>query len=259
MWQAVDWERPWLAPYRANGPCVAQHVLQGGTVAQALNQQRDRALPHPPRLAAGALNFVPQQALPDGEAYEAFIARTACVPTRDKLHDAFNGLVWLRFPALKRRLNELQAQQIQRAGPGEGRGPVRDALTLFDENAALLQAPDLLMQALAQRDWQALFVTHRAMWADVHLVLFGHALLEKLTQPRKAITAHVWRVPHGVDAQDWLVNHLDASLLATKPWCPLPVLGVPGWWAGNEDPVFYDDAAVFRPKTFLAQRGAATR
>jgi hypothetical protein len=24
------------------------------------------------------------------------------------------------------------------------------------------------------------------------------------------------------------------------------VLGVPGWWPGNEEPGFYDDAAVFR-------------
>ena len=30
------------------------------------------------------------------------------------------------------------------------------------------------------RDWQRLFVGERALWAQARLVLFGHALLEKL-------------------------------------------------------------------------------
>ena len=36
--------------------------------------------------------------------------------------------------------------------------------------------------------------------------------------------------------------------LAKKPFSPLPLLGVPGWWPDNEDPSFYDDASVFRAK-----------
>jgi hypothetical protein len=35
----------------------------------------------------------------------------------------------------------------------------------------------------------------------------------------------------------------------------LPVLGVPGWWVGNEAPDFYCDDAVFRP----AQKQTAAR
>jgi hypothetical protein len=33
-----------------------------------------------------------------------------------------------------------------------------------------------------------------------------------------------------------------------KPFLPLPVLGIPGWWAPNENPGFYDDTQVFRPQ-----------
>jgi hypothetical protein len=80
-------------------------------------------------------------------------------------------------------------------------------------------------------------------------MVFGHALLEKLVQPRKAITAHVYRVPQDVAPaalDGWLAQELDARRLAAKPFTPLPVLGVPGWWADNEVPGFYDDAAVFR-------------
>ena len=43
-----------------------------------------------------------------------------------------------------------------------------------------------------------------------------------------------------------LVGRLTPESLARKPWLPLPVLGVPGWWNSNEEIGFYDDAAVFR-------------
>ncbi|HEY1393560.1 MAG TPA: DUF3025 domain-containing protein, partial [Methylibium sp.] len=92
---AIDWSRHWLAPYRALGARLAREVAAGAPVAQALNAApavHDAAVP---QLAAGPLRFVPQTELPDGEAYEAYIHRTACVPTRDNLHDFFNGLVWL--------------------------------------------------------------------------------------------------------------------------------------------------------------------
>jgi len=45
----------------------------------------------------------------------------------------------------------------------------------------------------------------------------------------------------------WLAQDLQAPRLADKPFVPLPVLGVPGWWLPNEAPVFYADAQVFRP------------
>ncbi|HEY2929191.1 DUF3025 domain-containing protein [Piscinibacter sp.] len=236
FWRTIDWRRPWLAPYRECGERVCRLLDQGASVAQALNAQ---AAQRWPMLAAGALRFVAQHELPDGEAYEAFIARRACVPTRDNLHDLFNGLVWLAFPAWKRRLNELQAEQIARVGIGQTRGSVRDALTLFDENAALWQAPDCLVGALRARDWTALFITRRAAWQDARLTLFGHALLDKLTQPRKAITAHLWTLRSP--------DELTAHCLASKAHLPLPVLGVPGWWRDNESPGFYADAEVFRP------------
>ena len=131
---------------------------------------------------------------------------------------------------------------------------MRDALTLFDENAALLQAPDALWDALRRRDWQRLFVTERALWTQARLVLFGHALLEKLTAPYKSITAHVFDRPVPPDLgadlaawDGWLAAQLSADALARKPFTPLPVTGVPGWWAPNQDPAFYADTAVFRP------------
>ncbi len=236
---------PWLAPYQPLGRKVALEVMAGGTVAQALNRVHGQAAP--------AVRFVAHGELPDGEAYETFIARTGCVPTRDNPHDLFNGLVWLRFSSLKRQLNALHVQQIEAQGVGRTgrtgrtghvRGPLRDALTLFDENAALLQAPEVLLGALLRRDWQDLFIEHRAAWQGATLTVFGHALLEKLLQPRKAITAHVRPLP--VRAADAPEDDLMRRLIE-QPHLPLPVLGVPGWWAANEDGNFYRDEAVFRP------------
>lgn len=197
--------------------------------------------------------FVPQSALPAGVAYETFIFETGGVPTREGLHDFFNGLVWRRFPLSKRLLNRLQAAEIGRAGVGQVRGPVRDAITLFDENAVLLQAPDLLWQALLARQWHRLFLELRPLWAQARVVLFGHALLEKLVVPYKSITGHVYRAPvpqdlgEDLEAWDhWLHDSLDAHKLGNKPFTPLPVLGIPGWCADNDRPGFYDDIQVFR-------------
>jgi hypothetical protein len=240
-WHSFDLSAPWLAPYRGHAERVVASIRRGASVAQALNDElpADQAI----RLQAGPLRFVDASAIPADRAYESHIALTATVPSRDNRHDLFNGLVWLRFPALKRRLNELQAAEIAARGVGSVRGPLRDALTLFDENGALLRAPVSLADALRQRDWLRLFVIQRETWRDAELTLFGHALLDKLTAPRKPITAHVLIVDR--DAEPGAL--LNADRLGAKPFAALPVLGVPGWWSANEAPEFYADPAVFRP------------
>jgi hypothetical protein len=211
------------------------------------------------------VRFVPQSALPEGQAYEDFIFKTAQVPTRDGLHDFFNGLCWHRFPLAKRRLNQLQAAEIEAQGVRATRGPVRDALTLFDENVVLMHAPDEVWAALQARDWLKLFVDLREQWKQVHLVLFGHALVEKLVTPYKSITGHVYRIDNQVNPHDeaaldaWLVQDLQPAKLATKPYEPLPVLGIPGWCAANAERVFYEDVNVFRPKRETVPKTSKTQ
>ncbi|MBP6599222.1 MAG: DUF3025 domain-containing protein [Giesbergeria sp.] len=237
--QHIHWPAPWLHDLHAIGASTHQRVLAGSSVAEALSAQ-----PQTP------VRFVPQANLPAGTAYESFIFDTGCVPTRDNLHDFFNGLIWQHYPQTKRRLNQLQAQAIAAQGVGPVRGPLRDALTLLDESGALLQAPEPLWQALLARDWQRLFVALRPLWAQARLHVFGHAVLEKLVYPRKAVTAHIYRalpaMESGVEVDAWLAGTLSPEHLATKPFTPLPLLGVPGWWPENENVCFYDDAHVFR-------------
>lgn len=243
--EAIDWQAPWLAPWCVAGQGIAVQVNAGSSVAQALNTYNAAHGGAAPKV------FVPQADLPAHLAYEQFIFDTGRVPTRDGLHDFFNGLAWLHFPRTKVRLNALQAAQIAASGIAPRRGPARDALTVFDENAAFLQAPDALWEALAAKDWMRVFVELRPLWQESQLIVFGHALLEKLVAPRKPMTAHVYRV--GVPQQDlcaideWMAGDLQVEKLAAKPFAHLPVLGVPGWWGANADLGFYEDVGVFRP------------
>lgn len=237
----VRWSEPWFARWRDPGEAIACAVAGGLPPHDALN-------------AAGAapVRFVPHAQLHPGTAYEKFIFDTRRCPVRPGPHDFFNGLAWLRFPRAKAALNRLQAQAIARDGVAARRGPVRDAITVFDENGALLDAPAPLWEALRSRAWRRLFVELRPLWREARLLVFGHALLEQLLSPRKGLTAHVWCVNAAMNsrasADAWLAAQCTAETLAAKPFTPLPVLGVPGWWAGNENFSFYDDSLVFRPR-----------
>ncbi|ACY34919.1 DUF3025 domain-containing protein [Comamonas thiooxydans] len=251
---AIDWQAPWLAPLQALGRQVHDRVLGGAGVARALQEVA---------AAQGLLpgwQFVDQLQLPAGQAYEAFIHSRRSIPTRDNLHDFFNGLIWLHWPLLKQRLNALQAAEIARQGVGAQRGRLRDSITVLDENGGLLLAPQALCDALRDKRWQELFVTRRALWEQARFLPIGHALLEKLVQPRKAITAHVICVPLEqaprlalpAEADGWLCEQLrtQSCNLASKPYLPIPILGIPDWCLQNQNFSFYDDSLVFRaPRT----------
>ena len=253
--EAIDWSAPWHGPWRAAGQLAAQKVAQGRSVAYALNvaQQQVSSIDCAPTIQGRPRQFVEHVPLASAAAYEAHIGQTGQIPTRNGLHDFFNGLVWLALPRAKERLNVLHNAHRQ---DGTVRGAARDGLTLLDESGALFQGPDPLWHALCAKDWQRVFVDLRPLWAHTQVILFGHSLPEKLVQPRKSITAHVLRVGEPSfslsDVDDWLALNLEAQGLATKPFAHLPVLGIPGWCAENAVPDFYADKAVFRsPKVAL--------
>jgi hypothetical protein len=249
----IDWRRPWLSVLQPTAAPILRaadwrHAANAAAASQDLRNHR--GLP---------LRFVAQSDLPAGTAYEAFISSTGNVPTRDNLHDFFNALMWLAFPAIKTQLNALQAMELDKSATAI-RGKLRDGATIFDENAALLVTSDRgLVTALRNHEWREVFITRRAMFGpECEVCLFGHALLEKLVSPYKAITAHTWILieDHAffnmrpADRRTWLDVTIATQLaagLSTSDFTPLPVLGVPGWW-DSQDNAFYEDAAVFRQK-----------
>ena len=263
MFAQIDWTRRWYDSVR---PAFERLDLGARGLAGALNACAEALALVNQR--GDPIRFVAQAELPEGRAYEEFIGATGCVPTRDNLHDFFNGLVWLTFPRIKQQLNALQAAQIALAGVGKSRGPARDGATIFDENSALLVVRagahgDALVAALRGHLWsKALHEGCYVFSSSAQVWLFGHALMEKLVTPRKAITAHTrvviaddayFDLPHEQQCA-WIDAHVAASLaaegLSTACFTPLPVLGVPGWWDG-QDEAFYADTSVFRPKRIL--------
>lgn len=173
----------------------------------------------------------------------------------DNLHDTVNALVWRVFPKTKRAISETHVA-LGAAATANGRPRRRDILTLFDEAGALIISQRDDLQALHEaHEWKRLFVDHRAEFIrDCRVILFGHGTLEQLaSNPHRGLTVKALWLSLAADALiDEVDTHLAAGitsgalLAANERRLPLPILGVPGWFAENAAPGCYDDADVFR-------------
>lgn len=211
------------------------------------------------------VRFVPQA--PKSKSFEAAFEPRAYLRGEVQVrpfdwHDLFNALVWMTFPTTKAVINARHYESMAAAGRGN-RPPQRDALTLFDEDGvAVVSSDPELLELVRGFRWKELFWHRRdAVKARMRFYVFGHALFSKALQPFVGLTGKaVLREAPGAFlelARSEQLAELD-RLLAMHIWdrerfrhgrelSPLPVLGVPGWWSGNEGEGFYDDTAYFRP------------
>jgi len=254
---ALDSDHPCWSGYRDK-----LHALPGNT------------FPTPPELSGllspGTINahgkpirFVASSVLPE-EDYESRIYRTGEVSTRSKnVHDLFNALAWAVFPRCKSALNALHHTHRE-SGHRGSRGRARDALTLFDEGGAIVLATETpRLEAIARHDWPAAFSGGEPVWrTDVRVMLLGHGLLEKCLSPYKSMTANalLLQIPRQWMCLDGAklglrVDEVTAALLlngealaSPAGLSPLPLMGIPGWWPGEQDVAFYADSEVFRPR-----------
>lgn len=201
---------------------------------------------------------------PAGElAYERRIFETGCVPTRPgNWHDAFNALVWLRFPLIKAALN---ARHMRTQRADSSRGAARDAATLFDESGVIVAYADVSMaEALRAHRWREVFVERRAeLDCKLRFIVFGHAVYDRLRAPFFGLCGKALFMPLPEPAlrSSSLLAELDqciagrfadATFLASpRDLSPLPLLGIPGVVADNADPRYYDDVRQFRPMNLL--------
>ena len=182
-------------------------------------------------------------------------------------HDLLNALVWITYPTAKAAINGRHqgALEAEAGAPGEDgrRSPPRDALTHFDEDGMVVVCSEPELAALLRGfAWKELFWHRRAqVRRALRFFPFGHALYHKALAPFIGMTGKALlfevapaMLERDTDALRAEVDRLTAlhvwnpeRMLGPRELCPLPVLGVPGWWAANEDAAFYDDAGYFRP------------
>ncbi len=223
--------------------------------AKALNLANHRGLP---------IQFV---APPDDESvathYEKRIAESGEIATRENWHDFFNAMQWLTFPKSKAVISEMHARLLAAQIAGATvRSIPRDVLTLFDEGGVVVASADeSLLGHIRHFEWKKLFVERRAeVGRDIKFYLAGHSVLEKMVDPFVGVTAkalllkverHFFQLSRDAQlleidacAAQWLMN--PTSLASTHNLHPLPILGIPGWFAANVSAGFYDDAHYFR-------------
>jgi Protein of unknown function (DUF3025) len=195
--------------------------------------------------------------------YEKRIAETGEIATRENWHDFFNAMQWLTFPKSKAAISEMHTRLMSaQIDDVKMRSIARDVLTLFDEGGVIVASADeSLLTHIRNFEWKRLFVDRCAEAVkDINFYLAGHSVLEKMLDPFVGVTAKalLLKVDDNFFAQShdaqlreidsraaiWLMN--ESSLASTRNLHPLPILGIPGWFAANESPSFYDDAHYFR-------------
>jgi hypothetical protein len=268
----MDWDPEFLArspmfePLRTHAP---ESFPGQWPRLPALQSLLDRHEP-PVRTAGGALLRVVPQARKAGRSEERYEER---IYLRSELqirptnwHDLFNLLAWVTYPRAKAALNAQHHAAFQRraATGAMNRGPVEDALTLFDEGGVIVAATSReLFGLLRTFAWKELFWRRRdEVAANMRFFLFGHALYEKALRPFVGITGRGLCFDIGHDflqtPREVQLAELDArvaaligapnGLIATRDLAPVPILGVPGWCAGNEVESYYDNIDYFRPR-----------
>ena len=220
-------------------------------------------LPVIPQSASGrSVAFVAPQSI-ESLSYEQRIydqGEVACRP--EDWHDLLNALVWMTYPRAKAALNARHVEEMAAEVPGK-RGRTRDALTLFDEGGAIVCSSSVAMLDLVRNfQWKDLFWRRREEFrASTRVFIFGHAMYQKLLDPFLGVSALaiLQAVPSGfghdsLEEQIIRADSMTADVLqgrgviqTPRELAPLPILGIPGWFAENSVESFYDNQNYFRP------------
>ena len=263
----MDWDpdflarSPMLEPLRMVAPAFGPDWPSRADLQQILDLS-----PTPVCNASGVpLKLVPHARVRGAadDRYEARIGLKGELPVRERnWHDLLNVLVWRLYPRAKAALNARHHAELQQSS-GPNRGPVQDALTLFDEGGVIVVSCDgRLTELLRAFRWKELFWRHRdEVRQRMRFTLFGHALYEKALSPFTGIAARgILMETEAGTLQAPLAEQLaldDAriatclaepgSFSTTRELAPVPVLGVPGWCEDNEREDYYDNLDYFRP------------
>ena len=118
-----------------------------------------------------------------------------------------------------------------------------------------------LAELLGSFQWKELFWRRRVqVQSSMGFFLFGHGLYEKALHPYTGMTGQglllavepaffTWPLTQQLAyLDDQLAGYLAIAehCCSTRELTPVPLLGVPGWSAENEDAAYYDNTRYFR-------------
>ena len=256
---------PWFAPLH---PVIVQLTTDEFPTLQDCNSLLATLQPAITVNSGQPLHFVSQEhgKLCFEAQYEPRCYLKGEVPTRENnWHDLLNALVWLVFPKAKAAINRRHflAQTGERDSTiNSQRGAIRDTSTLLDESGVIIVYADAnLAELVREFQWKELFWERRKqIQTSMGVYVFGHGLYEKLMSPYLGLTGQALLLPVEQTYFTWpqamQLEHLDTLLAdylnsdahcrSTRELTPLPLLGVPGWAADNEDAGYYDNTEYFR-------------
>lgn len=193
------------------------------------------------------------------EHYEPRIYLKGELQTRTRnWHDFFNALVWLQFSRTKLELNRLHYLEALQRRPGTNRTQLENAITLFDEcGCIIVSSNQKLLTLIRNHQWSDLFLGHRSAFStNIQCYVFGHAMYEKALSPYIGMTCQAILIHEpslvsaGLDEIDAHLAQLWTSGAIRNPadLSPFPILGVPGWYDGDQTDAFYANRDYFRPK-----------
>ena len=238
--------------------CPPYNDYRSGRLANEASARPERSEGSDPK-ALPTLIPPPARALSAIDFERRVVEQNELIVRPNSLHDLMNALVWMTFPKTKRAISEAHvALGVNKDGKTRPRR--RDVLTLFDESGIIILSENDELRAMNQQHrWRELFVTHRSDFIrQARPILFGHGAMEQLggqlPQVHRGLTVKALWLPLPMTTpvthlDDYLAQriHRNESLNEAARAIPLPVLGLPGWFAENELPHCYDDETVFRP------------
>lgn len=219
--------------------------------------------------------------------YQAWISRHREVPTRiDSWHDRLNAAMWILWPRTKLALNAAHLRAgfsgHARTRYGDGLTLIDEVgiVVVASHSMAVLNRRHAWKSLFwARRDaWHAtalpLVIGHglAEQLLQPYLGLTAKALYidgprPKGPEAKNRGSSRGCEVDPGVglgvgsgvnleanrgweQALDRLVaRQIEDSLRFSRPQelCPFPILGLPGWWPGNDSEAFYENRSYFRP------------
>ena len=190
------------------------------------------------------------------------------IQTREEnWHDFFQAATWALFPSTKVAINALHypaaKYRYDNKLPKGSRTTLENALSQFDECGIIIYSTRKdLLDMVRNFDWHKLFWSSRDyLNNEFGCIVYGHAIYEKAINPYVGLTAKAILMEVESDIFDQPVEQqiarIDKELAvyfeqpvkiqSPKDLHPFPLLGMPGYYPGNDNEEFYFNQQYFRP------------